>query len=390
MAKRRLTVTRAQVLAFRRRSSGLDDRLAPGEESLRAAAWAGLQDSMPRAALLSIHARVENTKPGSWEDPSLVQVWGPRFSVYVVAECDRAVFTVARLPDDPVARGEMDLLADQIEAVLDGRRMSYRDVGRALERHPNSLRYAAPTGRLAIRWDGGGQPTIWGTPPPALDPVEARLELGRRYLHVFGPSTADAFAEWAGIKPARGLATFDALAGSLTPVRTPVGDGWILSEDEQVLRTSVRRRAAPARLLPSGDTYFLLQGTDRELLVPDPDRRRQLWTVAGLAGCRGGRRRSGRDVATRRSGRHDRDLGSALAGSARRRSNARRSRFRYREPRAESASGGRRDAARHPASPRSRSAAERPSPTGATSRPTPTSPPSSIGSPAPVVPPTCW
>ncbi len=233
---------------------------------------------MPRAALLSIHARVENTKPGSWEDPSLVQVWGPRFSVYVVAECDRAVFTVARLPDDPVARGEMVLLADQIEAVLDGRRMSYRDVGRALERHPNSLRYAAPTGRLAIRWDGGGQPTIWGTPPPALDPVEARLELGRRYLHVFGPSTADAFAEWAGIKPPRALATFDALAGSLTPVRTPVGDGWILSEDEQVLRTSVRRRAAPARLLPSGDTYFLLQGADRELLVPDPDRRRQLWT----------------------------------------------------------------------------------------------------------------
>jgi hypothetical protein len=35
---------------------------------------------------------------------------------------------------------------------------------------------------------------------------------------------------------------------------------------------------APARLLPSGDTYFLLQGADRELLVPDPDRRGELWT----------------------------------------------------------------------------------------------------------------
>jgi hypothetical protein len=35
---------------------------------------------------------------------------------------------------------------------------------------------------------------------------------------------------------------------------------------------------APARLLPSGDTYFLLQGADRELLVADPDRRRELWT----------------------------------------------------------------------------------------------------------------
>jgi hypothetical protein len=33
-----------------------------------------------------------------------------------------------------------------------------------------------------------------------------------------------------------------------------------------------------ARLLPSGDTYFLLHGADRELLVPGADRRRLLWT----------------------------------------------------------------------------------------------------------------
>ena len=55
---------------------------------------------MPRAALLSIHARVEGTEPTSWEDPSLVQVWGPRFSAYVVAERDYALFTVGGLPDD--------------------------------------------------------------------------------------------------------------------------------------------------------------------------------------------------------------------------------------------------------------------------------------------------
>jgi hypothetical protein len=33
-----------------------------------------------------------------------------------------------------------------------------------------------------------------------------------------------------------------------------------------------------ARLLPSGDAYFLLQGADRALLVPDAARRSQLWT----------------------------------------------------------------------------------------------------------------
>jgi hypothetical protein len=73
-----LEVTRAQILGFRRSVGALDRRLAPGARSVRRAAWAGLQDSMPRAALLSIHARVDGTQPTTWEDPSLVQTWGPR------------------------------------------------------------------------------------------------------------------------------------------------------------------------------------------------------------------------------------------------------------------------------------------------------------------------
>ena len=91
-----LELTRAQILAFRRRAGALDERLPRGARSLRRAAWAGLTDSVPRAALLSIHARVEGTQPSSWEDPSLVQVWGPRGSVYVVPARDRAVFTLGQ------------------------------------------------------------------------------------------------------------------------------------------------------------------------------------------------------------------------------------------------------------------------------------------------------
>ena len=155
--------------------------------------------------------------------------------------------------------------------------MTYVEAGRGLGVHPNSLRYAAPTGTVLIRWEGARQPTIWTVPPPDVDPGDARLELARRYLHVFGPATPAAFAQWAGIRPADGRAAFDALAGSLTPVRSPAGDAWILSGDEPTFRAP-RGPAATARLLPSGDAYFLLQGADRELLVPDPDNRRQLWT----------------------------------------------------------------------------------------------------------------
>lgn len=273
----RLDLTRAQILAFRRTVGALEARLAPGAASLRRATWAGLQDSAPRAALLSLHARVEETRPGSWEDPALVQVWGPRFSAYVVAAEDRAPFTLGRLPDDASGRRLARETADRLDVFLAGRRMSYADAGHALGLNPNALRYTAPTGRVLIRWEGARRPTIWTVPAPAMDPGEARLELARRYLHILGPATADAFARWAGIPPNRGRAAFAALGHELLPVATPSDDAWILAADEPAFRRSAAP-AAPARLLPSGDAYWLLQGRDRALLVPDADRIPQLWT----------------------------------------------------------------------------------------------------------------
>jgi hypothetical protein len=273
----RLELSRAQILAHRRRVSALDERLPPGAQSLEHAACAGLQDSMPRAALLSIHARVEGAEPNTWEHPSLVQLWGPRFSAYVVAARDRAVFTLGRLPEDARGHGVATDLAVRLEALLAGRRMAHGEAERGLGEPNNRLRYAAPTGTVVMRWDGARQPVIWSVAPPEMEPRDARLELARRYLHVFGPTTPAAFAEWAGIGPAQGRAAFDALAGELTPVRTPIGEARILNSDEPSLRAGPGP-AAPARLLPSGDTYFLLQGRDRELLVPDVDRRSLLWT----------------------------------------------------------------------------------------------------------------
>jgi hypothetical protein len=255
----------------------LDERLPHGQRSLRRAAWAGLPDSMPRAALLSIHARVARTEPFTWQDPSLVQLWGPRFSVFVVAACDLAVFSLGTLPDDAKGRQRAEDLAARLNAFLGGARMSYGEAGRALGVHPNRLRYAAATGTVLIRWEGARQPTIWTVPPPEADPRDARLELARRYLHVYGPATPEAFGRWAGIGPRHGVAAFEALRRSLTPVRTPVGDAWILTQDEVTL-VAAPRPVAPARLLPSGDSYLLLHGRDRELLVPNAARRRALWT----------------------------------------------------------------------------------------------------------------
>jgi DNA glycosylase AlkZ-like len=272
MARSQLELTRAQILAFRRRVGALDERLPPGARSLRQAAWAGLQDSMPRAALLSIHARVEGAHPDIWADKSLVQVWGPRFSTYVVPARDHAIFTLGRHPDDARGRERAENIAARLHAILAGRRITDREVGEG-----NRIRYATTTGTVLIRWEGARAPLVWTVPRPEIDPLDARRELARRYLHVFGPATPASFATWAGIGAKEAAVAFDSLAGSLLPVRTPIGDAWVLARDEPELGAPTGAPAA-ARLLPSGDAYWLLQGADRELLVPDARQRGELWT----------------------------------------------------------------------------------------------------------------
>ena len=274
----RLRLTRAQIVAFRRAVGALDARLPEGRRSLRRAAWAGLQDSMPRAALLSIHARMRGTTSSVVHDRSLVQIWGPRFSLYVVPADDVAIFTVGRSPSDVRGRGVASDLAGRLRDLLGTGTMDYEAAGRALGVHPNRLRYATTTGSVLISWDGARRPTIRLVAPPDADPLDARLELARRYLHVFGPTTAPSFAAWAGIGRKDATTAFDALARSIVPVRTPIGEGWILARDEAAFRSGPGE-PAPARLLPSGDAFSLLQGRDRELLVPDARRRAELWTT---------------------------------------------------------------------------------------------------------------
>lgn len=271
-----LRLTGPQILAYRRRAQHLEMRLPWRAISLQRAAWAGLQDSMPRAALLSLHARVAGTSPRALDDPGLVQVWGPRYSAYVVAAGDHAPFTLGRLPDEERGRRRAEEMAARLRVHLDGRTQTDREVAGALG-VGNAIRYASTTGTLLIRWEGARAPTIWSVPRPSVEPHEARLELARRYVHVFGPTDVDAFTRWAGISSRAAHAAFRSLGEELLPTRTPIGDRYLLAADEPLLRATPSDTAG-ARLLPSGDTYFLLWGNDRELLVDSARQRALLWT----------------------------------------------------------------------------------------------------------------
>jgi hypothetical protein len=95
-----LSATRDQVLRYRARVGHLDEKLPSG--AFATAAWGGLQDTAPRSGVLSLHARVQDTMPDSWEDPSIAQIWF-RGSDYLIPRDDIGVFTLGSQPRDPDA-----------------------------------------------------------------------------------------------------------------------------------------------------------------------------------------------------------------------------------------------------------------------------------------------
>lgn len=128
----------------------LAERLPAGSHT--AAAHAGLQDSAPRAGLLSLHARMEGVTPDAWEHPSLAQVWGPRGAVYLVPAAAIAAFTI-------------------------GRGDGFRP-------------------RKVIRWDARTTEVL-PVELPDVAPTAARADLARRFVKWFGDTMRPRFAAWA-------------------------------------------------------------------------------------------------------------------------------------------------------------------------------------------------
>lgn len=249
-----LHVGRAQAVNYRLAVNNLSGRLAAG--SYVEAAYVGLQDTAPRDALVGMHARVQACEPSAWQDPRLIQTYSPRRAVYVLPADDFGVFTVGRLPRDPETCEALEALAEKVCRQLAGEEVR----GTALR-----TREVCATGRIAVRWTTSAL-FLREHPRPAIDPEMARIELCRRHVHAFGPTTAAAFAWWAGVSAREAKRTFDLIAGELVPVDLEGCDAWVLAADEHRIRSAEPMEGV--RLLVASD--LRLFGQDRARLFVGP------------------------------------------------------------------------------------------------------------------------
>jgi len=263
------TVSRDHVLRYRARASHLHAKLPAG--SFAAAAWGGLQDSIPRAGVMSLHARVEGTQPDSWEDPSVVQIWFRGGADYIVPRADAGIFTLGSYPRDPEDGRRLETLADEIHRVTEGRTLRVAEVSERLRlAHQTHIRGAAVTGRVHIRWDASN---IWLIPVerPAIDVDDARRELARRFLHWYGPTTVATLARWTGVRPAEARTTWADIEAELVEVDVAGERRFTLAADLEALERA--EPIAGVRLLPMDDPLTKL---DKELLVADEELRRRV------------------------------------------------------------------------------------------------------------------
>ncbi|MGC4942085.1 DNA glycosylase AlkZ-like family protein [Kribbella sp. DT2] len=269
-----MRITSEQAVAYRLLANHLIDRLPRG--AYAEAAYAGLQDTAPRDALLALHARVTDCAPAAWEDPALIQTYSPRAAVHVLPAKDFGVFTVGRLPCDDAAAKHLDDVATAICRALGGHEVRATELAGRYRTEPprprgrelDELRPACATGRIALRWTTSA---LWvhEVPRPDLDRTEARRELLHRHLRRFAPTTPQAFAWWAGLSAPDARSTWALLADELVEVDLDGTRAWIHQADEPAFSGVPEPHGV--RLLVEPDLRLL--GRDRSGLFAGPGKR---------------------------------------------------------------------------------------------------------------------
>lgn len=278
----------------------------------------GVQDGTRNNALLAMVARVDATLTGATlaADPGLVLLWSYRGAQHLhrrdglgevlrslvpLDESDamarvgwnrkqvteagmsatEALFTSAAAlraaVPRPMAKGEA---SGAVTALLPAG-LSY-DCRGCGTRHilEQLFRVCAP--HAGIRLEPGASPAVLapleqrGPIRTEPDPAAATEVVGR-YLRLHGPARP---ADAAGFAGTTATSVRSVWPDGLTEVRVDGARRWL--PDELVDQLAGPPEPDPVRLLPAWDP--LLQGRDRDLLVPDRARQKQVWRMLGNPG----------------------------------------------------------------------------------------------------------
>ena len=335
-----MTVTAGQVRALRLSRHHLDHPLPTGRLP-EAAGACGVQNSPPGAWETALWNRVEavtllQLERALYEEKTLLQAWSIRGVPLVFPTADAGVFLAplcAQPGEEPwiytrgitgaldaLGLGFDDLLplAEEACACLDRETVRSKE---ALDRRlagivepmlPSNIRpiWNSPSmyGRPDRQTVGGAAVSFLLRPcafrgkvvfgaregiyPTFTSPVRwlgyslpdcsgGERDLVRRFLHCYGPAQVSDFQSWLGCSPRQAKRLWSGIAEELAPVELGGKRRWVLAEDLDLLTQG--EEGERLLLLGPHDPYLDLR--DRDLILPDKARQRQVWKTVGNPGA---------------------------------------------------------------------------------------------------------
>jgi hypothetical protein len=313
-------MNRNQILAFRLASHNLTRR-ARTRSLTKVAGACGIQETPTSSAAVALLARVTDLTPKTLNqallaDRTLITLWAMRGTPYLVPAKDLWTFSVGALPldgrsfrtslggwSDALEAAGLDPfealrnMRSAAEAILDGRTMNVNELRDRIYARVRSLarierpafaradmpeplfRAVGTTGAVCIVAGRGTNSELARTDqwlarlPTDSDPANARAELARRFLHCFGPATANHFGDWTQRSLADAKEAFRLIEPEVEEVKLGRAKAMVLARDGKALASPPQPTGV--RLLPVGDPY--LQQRDRATVVTDQVHRRKLW-----------------------------------------------------------------------------------------------------------------
>jgi hypothetical protein len=305
-----------QVIAWRLARQHLVDRLPASSIERIADDIGGVHAQLGLGAESSLRARTRDLLPADVraavnDRRSLVKTWAMRGTLHLISAeqlplvvAARGVRQAYRRPywqkSFDVTNDELDAMFAATRVALDGHQLTREELADAIAEQVDArfaqrlrsgwgslLKPCADEGLLVFGPSQGARVTFvrpdqWvpGWPATLPDPQESLLEVARRYIHAYGPTTGADFARWWGTETAAGNRVVKALEPELEAIEVDGSHAWALASDIGALAaTKPQRGGHTVRLLPSFDPFVM--GTYPRTAIVAEDRQLDVYRRVG-------------------------------------------------------------------------------------------------------------
>jgi hypothetical protein len=290
-----------QVLAWRVHQQHLDVPAPPDAWPAVASRLCGLHAQVMSCAELTLWARVadlprDTVSSALWESRRLVKVWAMRGTLHLFTSNDFPIFQAplaaayrnwhrpAWLRYFGLTVPELEQLMAAVPEALDGEPLTRNELADAVARITGSrelgqkvlfswgsmLKPAAYLGNLCFGPSVGQnvrftRPDRWLPSWRTLEADEARLEVARRYLKAYGPTTLPDISRWWAMRPANARRLLTQLGDEVLPVEIDGTPHLALAGDLAAIEQSAPSKSV--RLLPGFDQYVITAGRDTDAIL---------------------------------------------------------------------------------------------------------------------------